>query len=241
MIRPILIALLLTSISQMAIADCSNDALGASYKITTSDLNGKHKKVSHLTLWRNGEQVAHEHKETAVTEVWERLNNGQLRLVRDFDRFKQGIEYEPNEIKIKHNDVDWQVKKQLISQLFIDDMTLVSTTGNDCNTQRNYIKKSNKDKINLQWLVNQKLIYKLIIESAKETVSWELLTVENNTNKVKNLFKRHADYKMTDYADIGDNESDPFLMKMINMGFVSHSSPGMYNQNGKAFDAEHKH
>ena len=241
MIRSILTALLLTSISQVAIADCSDNVLGASYKITTSDISGKHKKVSHLTLWRNGEQVAHEYKETAVTEVWERLNNGQLRLVRDFDRFKQGIEYEPNEIKIKHNNNNWHLKKQLISQSFIDNMTLLSTTGNDCTTQKKYVKKTSKYKINLQWLVNQKLIYKLTIESAKEKVSWELLTVENNANKVKNLFKRHSDYKTTDYADIGDNESDPFLMKMINIGFVSHSSSGMYNQNGKAIDAEHKH
>jgi len=239
--RSIIFSLLLISMNHTVMASCYDDILGARYKITTSDINGKHKKISHLTLWRNGNQVAHEHKETGITEVWKHLKNGQLRLVKNFDKYKQGIEYEPNEIKIKHNISSWELKKQLITQSFMDDMKLVATSGSACMTKQQYMNKNSKDKINLQWLVKQKLVNRLTIETRKERVSWKLLSVVTDAKQVKGLFNTHSAYKMTDYADIGDNESDPFLMKMINMGFVSHSASGMYNQNGKAIEAAHQH
>ncbi len=46
---------------------------------------------------------------------------------------------------------------------------------------------------------------------------------------------------MTDYSDVGDNESDPFVRKMINMGFVSLGTLGVYNLNGQVIDGVHGH
>ena len=48
-------------------------------------------------------------------------------------------------------------------------------------------------------------------------------------------------YELTDYADIGDNESDPFLAKMINLGFIQDTHPGFYNSQGQAIGGRHQH
>ncbi len=241
MFRSILVILLSLSYLNIAKANCTDDILGARYKITTSDINGKHKNTSHLTLWRDGNQVAHEHKDTGITEVWEKLKNGQLRLIKYFDKYKQGIEYEPNEIKIKHTITSWQLKKQLIAQSLIDNMQFVSTSKKGCDVSQQYKNKNSKETVRLEWLFKQKLVNNLTIKSNKGTVSWQLESIITDAKKVKNLFSQHAGYKTTDYADVGDNESDPFLSKMINMGFVSHGASGMYNQNGQLIEGGHGH
>ena len=39
-------------------------------------------------------------------------------------------------------------------------------------------------------------------------------------------------YGTTDYTNIGDNESDPFLISMINLGFIEDHAHGFYDSKG---------
>lgn len=241
MFRSIFTLVLLISTTNIVMANCSNNILGAKYKITTGVTSSKQKKTSQFVLWRNGNQVAHEHIDTHITEVWEHLKNGQLRLVKNFDDYNRGIEYEPNEIKMQHNNAGWQLKRQLITQSLIDDMKLESTTKKGCEILQLFTRKNINDSLNLEWLPKQKLIRKLTITTKKEKVTWVLMEIINDTKQVQKLFTKKAGYHMTDYSDIGDNESDPFLLKMINLGFVSHGVSGMYNQYGSPIEGGHQH
>jgi hypothetical protein len=54
-------------------------------------------------------------------------------------------------------------------------------------------------------------------------------------------FALRDDYRTIDYADIGDSEDDPFVRKMIRMGFVSHGASGFYDEHGHALDGGHNH
>ncbi len=237
MYRLIFMTSLLIISTDFVMASCDNVILGAKYKITTTQLNGKIKNINKLTLWRNGNQVAHAYENAGITEVWERLKNGQLRLIKYFDEYKQGIEYEPNEINIKHNIASWQLKKQLIPPSLLNNMRLVANFKKGCDARQQYENKKNK--ITLRWLVNYKLVEKLKIRNDNEILSWKLIEIIEDSAQVKNVFTSHAKYKMTDYADVGDNEADPFLSKMINMGFVSHSASGIVNQNGQMIEGAH--
>jgi hypothetical protein len=47
-------------------------------------------------------------------------------------------------------------------------------------------------------------------------------------------------------VDIGDNEADPFLIKMINLGYIDHAPQAVYDANGNniaqpAHSHEHGH
>ncbi len=46
---------------------------------------------------------------------------------------------------------------------------------------------------------------------------------------------------MTDGADIGDNEFDPFLLKMINQVHIEHSAAGFYDSKRMSLDTSHGH
>ena len=65
--------------------------------------------------------------------------------------------------------------------------------------------------------------------------------VNSDTPAIKAQFAKWDNFQTTDYADIGDNESDPFLAKMINLGFIEHGATGFYNQQGEAIQGGHHH
>jgi len=59
--------------------------------------------------------------------------------------------------------------------------------------------------------------------------------------KIEEFFRIRGSYQTTDYADIGDNESDPFLLKMMNLGFIKHGASGFYDAQGHALKKRHNH
>ena len=88
---------------------------------------------------------------------------------------------------------------------------------------------------------NLALVVSLNIMQAKQKVHWQLEKIEHKENIITQAFRQRANYQTTDFADIGDNEADPFLIKMINLGFIEHGSSGMYNPQGENIDIDHNH
>jgi len=73
------------------------------------------------------------------------------------------------------------------------------------------------------------------------TQTLTLGTVDFKKAQIQQQFALWDAYQTTDYADIGDNEGDPFLAKMINLGFIEHGASGFYDANGKALGGGHSH
>ncbi len=81
----------------------------------------------------------------------------------------------------------------------------------------------------------------LTITQGDKKSHWKLQKIERNQDVINQFFAQRANYQSTDFADIGDNESDPFLIKMINLGFIDHSASGIYNANGESMAIQHNH
>ncbi|MFT6897794.1 MAG: hypothetical protein ACJA13_002205 [Paraglaciecola sp.] len=47
--------------------------------------------------------------------------------------------------------------------------------------------------------------------------------------------------KAPDVSDIGDDHSDPFLIKMVTLGFIEHGASGFYDDKGNALEGAHHH
>lgn len=60
---------------------------------------------------------------------------------------------------------------------------------------------------------------------------WQLVSIEQKS--MSETFDRWRKWPSTDFADVGDNEADPFLRKMIALGFVEHGASGFYQANGE--------
>ncbi|WP_250657586.1 hypothetical protein [Alkalimarinus coralli] len=234
---------MLASIAAGVHAGCVNQGgpIGAHYRITTTENESGKQRVKAFTLWRMADQVAHQYHGKGKTELWERAGNGKLRTVHYFDLYHRGIEYAPGEIRIAHTATDWQLKYQLLSDKFIETLTREASLVEDCEPLLQYSKTAEGEKITLAWLPEQRLIKSYISERPFVTTTWELLDVVTDSDKVQGEFARRAEFQTTDYTDIGDNESDPFLMRMINLGHISHGASGFYDQHGHLIGGNHGH
>jgi len=241
-VRTILV-LILGFMTTLSYANCSAQSteLGAHYRITTMDHKTGKGNTRDFTLWRDGDRVAHQYHTKAMTELWERVSNGTLRTVHYFDHYHRGIEYDPAEVKISHTSNDWQLKYQLVSDNFIKNLKKDSSGGLNCKTFSIYSHTSNTSNVTLEWVDQLNLAKLYIEESPSKSVKWELVEVIEDKAQVQKAFSRRENYKTTDYTDIGDNESDPFLMRMINLGHISHGASGFYDQDGHAIGQGHNH
>jgi len=227
--------------SPLLAAQCQNnsDMLGANYFIETKDnKTGKVIRSHTLNFWRMNKQVAYINKQQKMAEVWNLVSNGRIRPIRYFDEYQRGIEYQPDDINKGLGDTNWQVKYQIISDNFLKTLKIVDIAGGVCDQIEHYKGSVNQ----VTWLTHYKLPKSIVTQKNQHTVTWTLESLELDQAKVSAAFIQRNNYLLTDYADIGDNESDPFILKMINLGFVEHGASGFYDSKGKQMGAaSHQH
>ncbi|WAJ70311.1 hypothetical protein [Catenovulum adriaticum] len=207
------------------------DYLKAEYKITQSAAPKQDKK---MILWRSKEQVAHEFSK--ITELWQHVRNGQIRPIRYFEDAKRGIEYQPAELK---KDQNWDSKYQLMSEAFLQQMEVVGEQGFGCDKVQLRTFKKADYQVQLEWYPALKLVKSARLKNQHNTTQIELINKNTNLKEIKQQFAAWDRYQTTDYADIGDNEADPFLRKMINLGFIEHGATGFYHEDGHALGGGH--
>ena len=227
-----------------ALADCPNRTasnIGARYQITTSFAGSAEVQQRVMTLWRERGKAAHQYADAGMTEVWEQMTNGRLRMVRYFDAHQRGIEYEPKDMSGPSDTTDWSLKAQLVSDQLIASMRRVAANTQGCEPVEFLSADINHKQVQLEWLPQSKLVRKYMEISAGGIIKWELQEVISDQQQVNNFFASRAGFYTTDYADVGDNESDPFLLGMINLGFIEHGSSGFYDEHGHAIGKGHPH
>ena len=227
--------------ASQAACDINASRLMASYKVTNGLPGKQDNKPQQIKLWRQPGEVSHEYVDTGITENWQRMSNGDLRLVRFFDRHQRAIEYENNEIESAASSDAWQVKNQLISNHLIHSMKLIGVDRSNCETVEIYTLNSDTRQIHLEWLKQSKLVRKYQEISKHGLQKWNLEELSYDDQYIDAHFKTRSTFYTTDYSDVGDNESDPFLMSMINLGFIKHSSSGFYDEHGHVIQGGHQH
>ncbi|WP_028109833.1 hypothetical protein [Ferrimonas futtsuensis] len=196
----------LALIAGPALAQCDQDTLVAHYRLQPAA-----QPAQELTLVRQGNRVALHWPAKGITERWTRTRNGLLQLERLFEQHQRGIEYQPDEIAARSGERLWQLKHQLITQTALEALPLVRQEGEGCDLHHDRAQGDTK----LVWLDGLSLLETL--SAPHQQLS--LVSVQTGDEEVSNWMDHWDSYQLTDYADIGDNEQDPLLSKMINQGF----------------------
>jgi hypothetical protein len=223
MIRILLFATFsLSAHDTFAACDVNPERLGARYVETRTVIEPEKEEITHLTVWRGDRQIAHEYTDKRVTELWEKGASERMRLVLYFEENQRGIEYQPGEEGLETSNEAWLNKSHLIPADMLTSMELKDTSGQACVRTEFYEKQEEGLSIRIEWLPEPKLVKSATW--ATENTRIELVLEETVTDPadVDAVFARLSDYQTTDFADIGDQESDPFLQKMINLGFTGH-------------------
>jgi hypothetical protein len=93
----------------------------------------------------------------------------------------------------------------------------------------------------LEWLPAMQVVSYYSAKTTQGMIEWRLDDIITDRTIINAAFAQWEGYASTDYADIGDNESDPFLLNMINLGFIEHGSNGFYTASGQSMGTSHAH
>ncbi|REL28484.1 hypothetical protein DXX93_19210 [Thalassotalea euphylliae] len=173
--------------------------------------------VQQLTLLRKGNRVAHYNPEQKVANIWYLNRHKQQQLTRVFERYQQGIEYQADELKAQQQ---WHYVRTLVDHALLASMSHQKASGAGCQRLEHYTLATATHEFQLQWLPALALPQSLVVtdKQTHQTSRLQLVDIEYG-DKVVEQFTVWDALPTTDYADVGDNENNPFLAKMINQGF----------------------
>ncbi|MGQ8364728.1 hypothetical protein [Glaciecola sp. 1036] len=229
----ILTFLLLCTIASKGLAEesqCSGAVTVASYKIYQPRLD----KTEILELYRNKNTVAHYYPKNQITELYELNKAGQVKLTKYFNDHKRGIEYQPNDKLNNIRNLDWAQKYKLMGKNFLDNASQQIKQTNDCGDVIAYsiTQDHNTFVATIDTAKDILTAFEITDEKGNLLEKWELQSTELATDSSVFLSQLNT-YQTTDYADIGDDHTDPFLTKMVNLGFIEKSSSGFYHMDDK--------
>lgn len=221
---------LLTS-SALFAQECS-DSFQATYKVINDS------KEQTINVWRKNNSVAYQNQNSQVTDLWTASAKQRVKLVRLFEQHDRGIEYEAKEYSGRYS---WQNLFHRFNPAQLATMKLVGSKGMGCSLTETYEFTGKNKKVEVKWQPKRQLASSVKIKSGDHQLIWKLTELNEDNKRIAKQFAAWGDYYLTDYVDIGDNESDPFLSKMINMGFVQGGASGFYDSQGNQLSGHGHH
>ena len=233
------IAFLCIAFSQFALGEqckIESNNIWVNYQKTTMVKNVESHKAETFSLIRNNNSVAHVSPQVRQVDLWHRVRGNNVMLTRFFTDVKQAIEYQPQEIK---SGVSFLEKFQLLTLGFLEKLTLVEEKKYACHSEQVLELKGKQQSIFLIWQKELQLPKYLKIVEGERVVTWQQQTLSSNQEEIKQYLDQLSGYQVTDYADIGDNENNPVLAKMIYQGFTPPQKSDEVHAHES--DEEHEH
>lgn len=235
----------LVLISNFALAESckieKNNILAQFHTEIRSNVKGKSKieQQNFEFIRQSDSTVLYRYPSSNISQLWHLQSNGFVKNVHYFDEFSRAIEYDSVDLPAGSRH-DWSAKDQLISQVFLDALENKEQI-NSCETR--YSQEKNGEKWSITWSNKYNLPIAMQYIKEGKNVQFTLIDIKHDADKVAKVVNKLNAYQGTDFADIGDNESDPFIRKMIHLGFIDHGASGFYDANGNSLEAEsaHKH
>jgi len=227
---------LIVSFSASVSAECYEfTPIKAQYSVTVEG-----KPSTQFSIVRfNEHSVYYDYSSEGVGRYWHRLKNKRIATTHFFHEFKRSIEYEPSDL-INARSFSWSKQYYLLSEVTKSKIDAMADTKS---CEKIYDNKKGDTNLHVVWSDRHQLPKDIEYTSNGVVTHIRLLGISSNEQEITNLWSMLNGYQSTDYADVGDNEADPFLRKMIRLGFVKHGASGFYDSEGHAMghDADHSH
>lgn len=210
--------ILLSSLLYIQAASASDSAkqceraanpLMAQFSVTLG--NGE---TQQIILLRDGNKVARHNKTLQRVDIWQQ-NNQRVSLTRVFENYQRAIEYSAADIQ--QNPERWQTEYQIVSPATFAHLTITKRDGQGCESQVQY--QSHDKRLSVSWLEQIALPKEINWQGQQGVEKWTLISLSSQKSDVAAHFALWQQLPTTDYSDIGDNESDEVLSKMIRQGF----------------------
>jgi hypothetical protein len=109
----------------------------------------------------------------------------------------------------------------VIDSSLLSALDVVEVFGNACSQIQKLEGRYAEASYQVLWMPAWQLAVYISARSSTHYTTWRVEEVNKDARKIERQLQRYAAYRMTDFADIGDNESDPFFVSMMNSGYIS--------------------
>lgn len=212
----------------------------ADYLVTISQGTAA-KSESQLRVYRSKNKVAYYYPATQISQVWYQNPHGRTVTTRYFHEFQRAIEYGPMDPVGEQSHQMWSQIFQLVSNKTLQQMEKVKSEENSCHLIETYQSKTANNTLTVKWDATVKMASLIVFESPTQSRKWERQSLNYEDISTQEFFRTLEQYQTTDYADIGDDHTDPFLLKMVNLGFIEKGASGFYQADGTPMESEHHH
>lgn len=207
---------------------------GLSYQIDNNN-----QRSGTLEVLRHGSDTALYNPKRQIGEWWVLADSKRPRFHRLFGEQQRRIDYTTGDLRalgvnVNIDSIESFATAPLLSRLKAGDAVA------DCPAARHYSGTINGNHYDLHWHPELKLPLQLTISHGQQQRRWQATSLISEA-AVSQRFGQWLDYQPTDFADIGDMETDPFLAKLITQGFVEHAHPTAYNSDGSVISRDDGH
>ncbi|MCE2597037.1 hypothetical protein K6Y31_19865 [Motilimonas cestriensis] len=195
--------------------DVSADQLGIEY------VNQKGFGQASWRVWRQPNRIAYEYPGKGLIEIWQ-LKQEKVEFIRVFSQEKRGIYYSYGDLRSINQSPDWQQVNQMLPPNRRSQLGKATKQEDNCFHYQHY---QQNGQLSLTW--NQDLNVPTLIvnlEKKQRIQQRELFSSKQS----QDFFSQVDQYDLLDFADIGDSEADPFVRRMIKLGYVNHGNNNNY-------------
>ncbi len=145
-------------------------------------------------------------------ETW--LRDGKLLVMRQlFHEDRKGIEYLADDFAVLGMQPSWQRQAMLIDPAVLQALQETGSSWQDGNPLRHYRGDVDGQRFEVMWRVDVNLPYSLVRERDGQRETTRLLAVHPLAQSPWK-YENGDGYELIDYADLGDRERDPFVLKI---------------------------
>lgn len=168
----------------------------------------------HWRFWRSSKQIQTYSEQDNSGEVWSKTANGEITYQRLFHAQQQLIEYFPGDLKAIGSQLDWPMLAILLTRKMIDDLVCTDDIDSLGRRIQHCHSRSEPEHLQIDWLPQEQLPASITLTEHNQRMTSRLLT-SYPLDKSPWTEPSSSDYRLIDFADLGDKENDPFIKSIL--------------------------
>ena len=169
-------------------------------------------------------KVAYHYPKMGMTEIWQKEPNYQMSLWRGFEGAGRAITYEATDLRLLGRAAEfWQLKQNLLMPALMKPVIKKTLLPPENGCERvQYQGYLGRDQVNLIWQPQLQLVLAATVKQASGQRMVYRLQQLAFPHPQSRVFRQLDEFDAMDFADVGDNEADPFIDDLLQQGAIEH-------------------
>jgi len=189
-------------------------AIAAEFETVITANDGQPPQLYHWRFWRSARRIETHNLHDNSGEIWSQSAYGKIGYEQVFHQQKQVIEYVPGDLSAIGLQLDWPALASLLNPAMTRSL-LADGRENVFGRSAVHYQSNHADQpLEVLWL-DYEQIPALIKRTENSKSITTRITALYPLAQSPWPYQRSGDYHHTDFADLGDKESDPFIQSIL--------------------------